>query len=109
MSVVLYLQSDNNFKITGLSDADAGTYLNTAAVTYVIMNEAGATVTGGTGVMAYVAGSNGNYLAVVDKTVMVLDSAVPFTLGGQFFIEVTMVQGNYDKFWRIPATVTYQT
>ena len=107
MRALLTLQSDNDIKITGLSDADSGAYLNTAMVTYAIKNEAGTTITGGTGTLDYQTGSNGNYLGVVDASVVVLNSAVPFTLTGTFFIEITVVQGNYDRFWRTPATVEY--
>jgi hypothetical protein len=107
MRALLTLQSDNDIKISGLADADSGTYLNTATVTYAIKNEAGTTVTDGTGTLDYQTGSNGNYLGVVDAAVMVLSSAVPFTLTGTFFIEITAAQGNYDRFWRIPATVEY--
>ena len=109
MAMILYLQADNNIKITGLSDADTAAYLNSATVTYAIKNEAGSTITGATGTLDYIAASNGNYLGVVDATVMVLNSTTPFTLTGNFFIEITIVQGNYNDFRVEPATVAYRS
>jgi hypothetical protein len=108
MAVVLYLNADNNIKVTGLSDADSGDYLNSATVTYVIKNEAGSTITNGTGTLSYVTASNGNYLGVVDSAVMVTTSAIPFTLTGVFFIEITVDSSAYEDFRRIPCTVAYR-
>lgn len=109
MSQILYLQADNNIKVTGLSDGDTGAFLNSETVTYAIKNEAGTTITGATGTLDYVASSDGNYLGVVDASVMVLNSAVPFTLTGTFFIEITVSGSGYDDFRRIPVTVAYRS
>lgn len=108
MANVLYLQSDNDIKLTGLSVADDGSYLNSATVTYAIKNEAGSTITGGTGTLSYVSASNGNYLGVVDSAVMITTSATPFTLTGTFFVEISIDSGAYEDFRRIPVTVAYR-
>lgn len=108
MALTLYLQADNNIKLTGLSDADSGDYLNAATITYAIKNEAGATVTGATGTLDYVTATNGNYLGVVDSAVMVLTSLIPFTIPGQFFVEISIDYGAYEDFRRIPVQVAYR-
>jgi hypothetical protein len=108
VALTLYLNSDNNIKLTGLSDADDGSYLNAATVTYTIKNEAGSTVTGGTGTLTYVTASNGNYLGVVDSLVVVTTSATPFTLNGSFFLELSVDSGAYEDFRRIPVNVAYR-
>ena len=51
MSQILYLQADNNIKVTNLSDGDTGDFLNSETVTYAIKNEAGTTITGATGTL----------------------------------------------------------
>ena len=105
---LLYLQNDNDIKISGLRDSDSGSYLNAETLTYAIVNEAGTTVTGATGTLTYQAASDGDYLGVVDASVMVLTGTVPFTLTGTFFVEVTVSGSGYDGFWRREVTVGYR-
>lgn len=109
MAEVMYLKCDNNVKYAGAADADSAAYLNTLTVTYALKTESDTTVTGGTGSLTYQTASNGNYLGTIDSTVMVLDSAVPFTTTGSFFLEITASGSGYSDFRRIPFTVTYRT
>jgi hypothetical protein len=108
MAEQMFLKCDNNIKYAGASDADTAAYLNSLTVTYAITNEAGTTITNATGSLTYQTASNGNYLGTVDAAVMVLNSAVPFTMTGTFFLEITATGGGYDDFRRIPFQVAYR-
>lgn len=92
----LYLNCDHHVTLTGLSDEDSGSYLNSATVTYAVKNEDGATITGGTGSLSYVAASNGNYLGTIDSTALVTNSAVPLTEFESATVVITITSGGYN-------------
>lgn len=48
---------------------DPPTYINDATITYAVKDSAGATVSGGTGTLSYVTGSNGDYKGTIPDSV----------------------------------------
>lgn len=108
MSEPLYIGEDHNHRwgtnaTDGAKDDLAGTYLNAAVVTWALKDAAGVLVTGGTGTLAYVAASNGNYLGVIQSTVTAL-----LTVGQTYYLETTLVQGDFNAFRRLPFQARYR-
>jgi hypothetical protein len=104
MAESLFLSTDHHIKVTGLQDEDSAAYLNAATITYAVKNEDGDTITGGTGSLSYVAASNGNYLGVIQSTVLVTNSAVPLTEFEEATVVVTISQGDYND----ETTLTFE-
>jgi hypothetical protein len=100
VALTLYRGSDGTLKLTGLSVAETGAYLNAATVTYAIKDPAtGDTVSGGSGTMSYVAASNGNYTVEIDAAVTVLMTA------DRYRVDVTAIEGSYKDVRRIRIDV----
>lgn len=68
-TLTLYVANDNVLELNGLIDKVAGTYINTAAVTYLLKDSNGTTVDSGS--MTYVPSSNGIYRATLADTLIV--------------------------------------
>lgn len=102
---ILYINEDVRVKLTGLSyETDLGgtTYLNAATITYALKDALGATVAGGTGTLDYIATTNGNYAAVIDKAVTVL-----LAEGARYFLHVPIAEGNRDGYRRLSLRAEY--
>lgn len=85
----------------GLFDRNTRQYINDATVAFALKNSAGSTVSGGTGGMTYVTGSNGCYTGV-------LEDGVALTEGSTYYLEVTATASS-DRigFRRIAYIATY--
>lgn len=94
----IYLKTDHDVTITGFRVRSSGAYLNAATATYVVKNHQGNQITGGTGSLSYVASSNGNYLGVIESTVLVTDSLVPLTEFQTCTVEITIAESGYNDF-----------
>ena len=68
MSDIIYIENDNLIALQGLQKAQDQSYLNAATVELTVEDDAGSPVSGQTWpvAMGYVAGSNGDYEAVLD-------------------------------------------
>lgn len=106
MPNVLYINEDSRVKVTGLhyvTDAGVTTYLNAATITYALKTAAGVTVVGGTGTLSYVAASDGNYTAVIDKAVTVL-----LTENRKYVLWVPIAEGGRDGYRRLELYAKYR-
>ena len=99
---VLYIGCDNTVFYRGAQDKD-GNYLNDGTGTYVVKDGSDAAVAGGSGSLAYVAASNGNYEDVLDRTVTAL-----LTPDAMYYVEITFAEGEDDDFRRIPYRAVYR-
>ncbi|TXH99564.1 MAG: hypothetical protein E6Q76_19645 [Rhizobium sp.] len=100
---MLYIGEDMTVTWSGASGTDGSDgsteYLNAATVTYAIKTVAGASVSGGTGSLSYIAGSNGDYIGVIESTV-----TAGLTPGARYIIEYTLVEDPYRGFRRVAET-----
>ncbi len=108
--MALLMESDNLIKLSGAHDedmepTDQDYYLNSATVTYgIYLQGSGTPISGGTGTLTYVTGSNGNYEGVVNSTVV---SPTNVSEGYVYEVKGTLVQGNYNRVWKIYETAVY--
>jgi len=86
---VIYIDTDNLFKITGLKNEATSAYINNATCQLVkLMDSAGTTVSGSTAItLDYLAASDGVYQGAMPYTVTLTENAeytavVTATLGG---------------------------
>lgn len=100
----LYLESDNNVGVTGVMDERTSAYLNAGTMTYSISSISTPSVVITSGSCTYVAASNGNYLGVVDATVM---TTLNFSEGCLYYIKYVFVEGNYNRTWRLESVAQY--
>ena len=98
-----YINSDNVVQITGFQNAIDSTYLNSATVTCTIKDTAGNEVSGISWpvTLDYVAASNGNYRATIDKAILLTYSNI-------YYVEITAAESGIDSFWRIPIHARYR-
>jgi hypothetical protein len=88
-----------------LEVTDPNYYLNSATVTYAIyLQGSGTPISGGTGTLDYVTASNGDYTGVVNSTVLTPTNVLE---GYVYEIKGTLVQGNYNRVWKIYETALY--
>lgn len=101
----IYIGEDHNVEWEGARDLNAGTYLNSATVTYELKDSDGDVLDSGT--LDYVASSNGDYLGVIQSTVT--DDLAENTVNNPFYyVEVTLSQGNYNGFRRLRFKARYR-
>lgn len=86
---VIYIDTDNLFRITGLKNETTGAYINNATCQLVkLMDDDGTTVSGSTAItLDYLAASDGIYQGAMPYTVTLTENAeytavVTATLGG---------------------------
>jgi len=95
---IIYRNNDHLIKLTGLQDSSDDSYVNDATVTLTIKDTADVNVSGISWplTMSYIAASNGNYEATIDKAIVV----TPET---RYFAEVTVLSGTRDAFFELPV------
>lgn len=98
----LFIGADMDVFYSGASVASTGAYLNAGTCTYVLTDSAGATV--GTGTLAYVAASNGDYAGTIESTVTAL-----LDEDEQCELTITFVQSGYNDSRVIPMRAAYRT
>jgi len=98
--LIFYKNNDNLIRWDGVARASDGTYVNDATVTYVIKDSDEVLL--GAGALPYVAGSNGRYQGVVDRTVAL------GAIDNMLWLELTAVSGTLDGFRRILGRVVYR-
>jgi hypothetical protein len=101
MAEPIFINADNEVSWTGATAN--GSYLNSATVTYALKTITGATVSGGTGTLSYVAASNGNYLGTIESTVTTL-----LTEGTVYLLQITLSQSSYNDFRQLEVVGTYR-
>lgn len=102
---VLWKDNDNLVELRGLTNAATGAYVNDAIVTLTeIKDAAGATVSGVTfpKSMSYVAASNGNYQAAVDK-------ALVLVAGRNYTAVIDAAASGIEGHWEIPLACKVRT
>lgn len=82
------IASDATVLASSVKDATTNTYLNTATVTYELTTSSGTSID--TGILSYVAASNGNYSGVIDASVTAL-----LLNQRTYLLNVVIVQDNY--------------
>lgn len=90
--------------VTGLSDPVTGSYLNSATVTAVMKDAAGAELAGQTWplTLGYVADSDGHYQGV-------LEDGLEMSEFGRYWIEITVDSGgDLIGFWRWSDVANYR-
>lgn len=92
----LFIGCDKTVTMTGLLDADTGSYLNAATLAWVLTNAAGTIVA--TGTLAYVAASNGNYKGVIDGATV----TSTLTEGAIYTFTLTGIQTTFDDQRTVP-------
>lgn len=90
--MAIYIGNDTDLKATGMQDENSGTYLNSLTISWSLVDGSGTQVSGGSGTLAYVAASNGNYFGVMDAAVTSL-----LTLGATYTLIMTVTGGGYDR------------
>lgn len=101
---VLFISSDMTWTLPGVKNAVSGAFLNAGTCTYILKKSDGTTVTGGTGSLSYVSGSDGDYRGTIESTVTTL-----LKNGDPYWLEVTFAEGGLDRFWRLPCVAQYDT
>lgn len=96
MANVIRRGSDHDITVTGLYGGTG--YLNSATVTYELLDAAGTAIAGGSGTLDYTAASNGDYAGVMESTV-----TETLTPGARHTLIYTAVQGQFN--WRWAETV----
>lgn len=100
----LFIGCDATVKYEGARDAVSGSYLNSLTVAYELQelpaagSVDGTVVSGGTGSLAYVAASDGNYRGVIDGAVTAL-----LDEGTTYQVKITATGGGYDDVQYIEA------
>lgn len=93
----VYVSNTNVLEVRGLQEAISGDYVNSGAtVTVTVVNDCGAAVSGVSWPvsMQYVAGTNGDYRAIIP-------SSASFSSGEVYFAEISANAGvNKIGFWR---------
>jgi hypothetical protein len=99
--LTINVNSDNLIRWDRMSLASTGAFVNDAAVTFTVKDASGVVVSGATGVMSYVAASDGRYEGILESTVILI-------LGGTYYLEVTATSGGANGFRRIECVAAYQ-
>lgn len=89
--LIIFVNSDNLFRLDGLAFATNGSPCNDATVTYALKDLAGVTVA--SGAMPYIPASSGRYEGIAESTTVL-------ARGETYFIEVTAISGEANGFWR---------
>jgi hypothetical protein len=77
--------------LSGTSEANVTSYLNNATVTHTLYAANRTTaVSGGSGTLAYVTGSDGNYRGTISSTV-----TLTLTEGAVYWVKYVAVSGDY--------------
>jgi hypothetical protein len=101
----IYIAEDHNAKWDGARDEESGNPLNAATIAFDLTDTAGTSL--GTGTLAYVGGSAGDYLGVVQSTITA--TLVENTVANPYYyLELTLTQGGYNAFRRLPCTARYR-
>lgn len=104
---IFYIKNSQFLEIDGLKDQSVtpAVYMNAATITATLVDSAGVTVPGFTGVTGvYIVASNGTYRFQVDPSVF------NPALGGGYVIQITGNQGGKYFYGELPAKVaTRQT
>lgn len=98
----LFIGADVDIKYEGAVPENGGAYLNAGTCTWVLKNASGATV--GSGSLAYVASSNGNYLGTIQST-----TTSTLTVDDPYTLTITFSQGDYNDQRTIPMRAAYRT
>lgn len=85
----LYIGSDLDLKLTGMSAAGTGAYFNSATAGWSLADLNGTSV--GSGTLDYVAASNGNYAGVIGS-----DVTSTLNDGDEYVLTITFTEGDYD-------------
>jgi len=101
MLAVISISSSNLVRLDALKDASAGTYVNSATVTFTLKDATGAVVQGPTA-MPYIAASNGRY----EGTILNSDSLSAEAL---YSIEITATSGGTVLFRKVSAIAKYRS
>jgi hypothetical protein len=102
----IWIGADKRITFSGIKKvADDGTesYANAATVTYALKDAAGATVAGGTGSLAHLPTSNGNYAGVIDRAVTALCKR-----DREYKVEVTFSEAGFDDFRVLDCVALYR-
>lgn len=102
-SEFIFIGSDNPIEYKGAKNTATAAYLNAATVTFTLYDGdpdvAGVAVAGATAVaMAYVAASNGNYLGILESTVVLTENA-------HYWVQVDFAEGTIgdQRKWEVKA------
>ncbi len=95
----LYIGNSNAVRINGLRSSVTGNYVNNATCSFTVLRN-GVAITGGSNIaMAYVSGSNGDYVGVLPETADLNNSI--------HVVVITADAGtNMDALWRISLRPT---
>ena len=96
-----YIGEDMKETITGLSVG--GAFINNATITYVIKDEYGVAVAGGSGNYDYTPASDGNYTAVIDAAVTSLMAPDKF-----YYLWATILATTNDGKRRLKRLAQYR-
>jgi hypothetical protein len=102
MPLNVYMGSDNDVTVDGLTIAETGAHANAATVTATIIDSAGATVSGSSTSLAYVTGSLGRYFGSIPSTVVMTKDA-------NYDLQIVASQSGKDVTIRLPFQATYYT
>lgn len=102
LQTYIYLGNDTVIEVTGLQNAVDSSYLNAATVTVTINDSAGTEVVSSQA-LSYVAASNGNYRATLDKALI-----ASLTIGSRYFAIITAAESGIDAQWRMPLLMQYR-
>ncbi len=82
--MTIYTDNDNLITLTNLTNQNTNQFENTATVTYTVTKSGTSIITGS---MAYVSGSDGNYIANLEENLSI-------TAGKQYTLTITADNGS---------------
>jgi hypothetical protein len=100
---VLAIGSDNLVRLDVLQNASSATYINGAAVSFVVLDSGGAIVQGTT-VMNYVAASNGRYEGTIPASI-----TRTLTLNALYTIQITATYSGATLFRKLSGIAKYRS
>lgn len=104
MVTVLFDKNDHTIRVIDLKRTDTDVFVIDAVVTVVMVDSNDVPVSGPTWplALAYVSGTDGEYMAVIDK-------AAVENIGDFQELQITAVKDSIDAYWQIPLQVVKRT
>jgi hypothetical protein len=100
---VLAIGSDNLVRLDALTNASSGAYVNSAAVSFVLLDSGGNTVMAST-TMPYVAASNGRYEGTIPASI-----SNTLTLNALYTIQITATYVATTLFRKLSCIAKYRS
>ena len=98
---VLAIGSDNLVRLDSLTNTSSGAYINTASVSFVLVDSSGNTVVNTT-TMSYVSGQNGRYEGTIPHS-------TSLTLNAKYTIQITATASSLTIYRQLSCVAKYRS